>query len=325
MANIDINGLPWMEVGDITVGTATTSVSFTGLTISKDDDYLLVSDVYFAVGAGLYGYINGNVTATNYWNQEIYATNATVSGSRNNAPFIAGASTGERTANITKIKLTNSGYFVMQTESMLRSGSATIAIDKLYSCSTFTSTSITQLSIASSNASGIGIGSRFQLYKLVAEKVADITVSTATTTVSISGLNIDKTGEYMLVSDFSVPNNTFDITLFANNNVTNTNYYSQLLTANSTTVSSARYNVPYLGTVNTTFKCFYYINIKLTNSGYFTYQSRGNHNYASTTLQIENFYGASTFTSTSITSLTITAQVASAINIGSRFQLYKLK
>jgi hypothetical protein len=327
--NLDINGLPYMRVGDITVGTATTSVSFTGLTISKDDDYMLVSDVYNPTGSNndIFMHINGNTTLTNYYRQYLYCDGTSVTADRtnNNASIYIPAT--RKSVGITNIKLTNSGYYITKTKAGVSYDSVAIALEEVCTTSTFTSTNITSIAITGSIASGIGIGSRFQLYKCVAEKVADITVGTATTSVNITGLNIDKTGEYMLVSDYNNTSTGTPYYLFCNANVTDTNYYTQTLCAYSTTIDRYRTNnaMFFQNTGSKKGGCF--TNIKLTNSGYFIFQSNYLANYGSDGASCEAYssYGTSTFTATSITSLTITSRDSNAIGIGSRFQLYKMK
>ena len=329
MANIiDVNGLPYMRVGDITVGTATTSVSFTGLDIGKDDDYLLVSDLVNASASGIDCYLvsNANSTLTNYWSQIITADSIVVNSARGNVPYLVSCGGSLKSIALTNVKLTNSGYACWQSSIDQHVGSSTIILRKYHGTSTFTSASITSLTITSSVASAIGIGSRFQLYKLVAEKVADIIVATATTSVDITGLNIDKNSEYMLVSDL---NNTTasdsGYPFCVNNNVTSTNYSKQDIYGDSTSVVGARSNANMTIWTTASTKAFVMTNIKLTNSGYVILQQNSNIRYGASNMFLLNSCVTSTFTATSITSLKITASVANAIGIGSRFTLYKIR
>jgi hypothetical protein len=323
---IDSNGLSWMLVGDITVGTATTSVSFTGLTISKDDDYMLVSDIVSATSYGYYLFANGNVTTTNYYYQYLFTDNASVTGYRANNPnMVIGHSSSSKNLSITKIKLTNSGYFVYQSSSKTGYTTATPKLLDIYGTSTFTATSITSLTVTSDTATQIGIGSRFQLYKCVAEKVADIIVTTACTSVDITGLAIDKNSEYVLVSDVICGASASSYALFANANVTNTNYYHQELQSYATSLYAGRINSNRFCGSNSNSKNLNIANIKLTNSGYFVFQSTAVGMYGGTTPNIDNYYGTSTFTVTSITSLKITSEAANMIAAGSCFTLYKIR
>jgi uncharacterized membrane protein len=63
------------------------------------------------------------------------------------------------------IKLTNSGYVISQHNSVESYGGANVLLNSYYGTSTFTITSITQLSVVASVTNAIGIGSRFQLYR----------------------------------------------------------------------------------------------------------------------------------------------------------------
>lgn len=153
-----------------------------------------------------------------------------------------------------------------------------------------------------------------------AELLADIIVGVATTSVDITGLNIGKDDELLLVSD--VANSSGDMYLYANNNLTNSNYWCQALVANGTTVAGYRYNLPYMRVTAGNF--FHSIKIKLTNSGYFVTQNESINLQGTSAIRLDNTYTTSTFTTTSITSLKITASVANQIGIGSRFQLYRL-
>lgn len=156
------------------------------------------------------------------------------------------------------------------------------------------------------------------------ELLADITVGTATTQVDITGLNIGKGDEIVLVSDIT---NAFgvdsSVVMYVNSNYTNTNYYCQELNASATSVTSGRYNVPYFGSVFTSKSTTYITNIKLTNSGYFVFQSNVGVSYGTSSIYIATNYVTSNFTATSITSLAVKSLNTNVIGAGSRFQLYK--
>ena len=309
-------------VGDITVSSAQTSVSFTGLNITKDDDYLLVSDT----PAGSYDnkiYVNNNATDANYYNQRIYALGATVGASRVNNPVY---SSNQGAISYTKIKLTNNGYFVYQADSIYQNALSDCSLFKYYGASIFTMSSITSLTITVSVASQIKVGSRFRLYKLTAKKVADINVGTATTQIDITGLAIDKTSEYMLVSDIvNTATSTSEYLLYCNGNNTATNYWQQQLLANGTSVTGARVNFPTLASTSNGKTSFAITKIKLTNGGYLITQSNVALNYSTVNqVAVLDYMTAGTFTLTSINSLSVKSTIANAIGVGSRFQLYKL-
>lgn len=158
------------------------------------------------------------------------------------------------------------------------------------------------------------------------ELLADITVELApVTNVDITGLNIGKGDEVVLVSDVVNPTGSvLSYRLFPNNNTTNTNYWFQNLQVNGTSVASGRANENTYVVVSDSSRSFVITDIKLTNNGFFVYQSQLNRLNGTSSLQLQNIFGASTFTAISITALNIRSETTNAIGIGSRFQLYKI-
>jgi hypothetical protein len=320
--------LPAYElVQDITVsGSAVTSVTFNSLNIGKDDDYLLVSNLINASPSAydVSLYKNGDTTVANYYTQMLWSSSTSTIATRYGGNIFSNM-VGSGTCEVfTKIKLTNSGYFTTQTNSSESVGSIS-QLRSFNGTSTNTLTSITSLTVQSGGTNSIAVNSNFRLYKLVAQKVADITISTATTSVDITGLSIDKNSEYMLVSDVTTGLSTTSYNrLFVNNNVTISNYYTQALQAYGTTVNSGRDNDTFIS-VSDYGKTLSYVNIKLTNNSNFIWQSNSFRDYGNSTFGLINHNGTSTFTATSITQLKITSSATNAIGVGSRFQLYKLK
>ena len=157
------------------------------------------------------------------------------------------------------------------------------------------------------------------------ELLADYTVSgSAISSYTFSGLNITSDDEVVFVSDITNQNNTSFLYLYVNGNTTTTNYNSQQIEATGTNVSGVRTNDTRAIVSIPNYKTYAMINIKLTNNGYLVFQSHTNYKYGSEIGIVEHF-GTSTFTLSSIKSLTLTSSVASAIGIGSRFQLYRVK
>lgn len=314
----------WELVADVTVDTATTQVDFSDLSFGKEDDLLLVSD-FKSPTSNPYIFFNDNATPTNYYTQRLEANNTAYNPNRYNTPYLGVVDVDQFALINTNIKLTNNGYVVYQTHENRSYDATTMTMQIIYGTSTFTATSITKISI-NAGTNGIAVGSRFQLYKLVAKKVADITISTATTQVDITGLDIDKESEYMLVATRVVGATLVDngdLTLFVNDNTTHTNYYYQQLAAVNTDLSAERTNKNrwLRGNLGSHFNI---TKIKLTNNGYFVSQEDEITNLSSSISLIKRYMN-STFTLTSITKLSIIAQEANGIGIGSRFQLYKLK
>lgn len=314
-------------IGDVTVGSNTTQVDFTGLNIGKDDELLLVSDVVSPRYNELNLYVNANYTKSQYYSQELCAVGTGYTSSRSNDSVFAYSSDVANKVLVSfNIKLTNSGHFIYLARGVRSYGGSAVALHEDYGTSTGTMSTITSLRIEAYLANGIEANSRFQLYKLVAEKVADIIVPSNTTSVDITGLDIGKDGEYYLVSDVSgSPLSNNYIMLYANDNNTATNYYSQMLRADNTNTIGVRYNSPMIAHAGLDQKMLIFSNIKLTDSGYIVNQSNGLMRYGGSTIELKKFYMTSTFTTSSITKLRIAEQNGSQINANSRFTLYKMK
>ena len=158
------------------------------------------------------------------------------------------------------------------------------------------------------------------------QKLADIIVSgSAVTQVDISGLNIGKGEEVVLVSEIDNPTGSIPgFRLYANDNYTDTNYWTQALEANGTTITGARNNIASCLFAQANSKTFINVKIKLTNNGYYVLQLDGIINNGLSSMYMANRYTTSTFTLTSITSLRFYSTIANSIGIGSRFILYKV-
>lgn len=159
-----------------------------------------------------------------------------------------------------------------------------------------------------------------------AELLADIIVGTAVTSVDITGLNIGKDDELLLVASTTNPTASYnDISLYINSNTTATNYYRQMLRGESTTVSVARSNSSIFSGNNPSWGSISIVNLKLTNSGYFVFQSHFTRDIGvANEIEIFELYGTTTFIISSLTSIRLQGNITNAIGIGSRFQLYKI-
>lgn len=156
-------------LADITVGTATTSVDITGLNIGKGDEVVLVGSLYRDSGSGTNGmfiYFNGNITDSNYYRQYISADGTSVSGVRDNDPLYSVLGIGDTAYSSTQIKLTNSGYVVYQANISRSLGVSALRMYNCYGTTTYTTALLTSIRISHGAIDAIGIGSRFQLYKV---------------------------------------------------------------------------------------------------------------------------------------------------------------
>lgn len=312
------------EVADYTATGTIANYDFTGLNITKEDDYILVSEVIQNSNTPLYIQFNDNYTNTNYWEQRIAAVNTTLSYERQNAPwFGASLSGGQYHHAITSIKLTNSGYISWNSK-VIRGGGSTIPEQHIYNGgSTFTATSITSIRLALTAAL---VGSRFRLYKRVAPIVYDYIVSgAAITNLDITGLALDKNSEYIMKINLTGITSSGMLRFFINANYTTTNYYTEYIKRDSTTPTANRDNTSNIGYIFGGRQTYIELKIKITNSGRMIYQSNENRYFNSNIINAVDWYGTGNFTATTITSMRFSAETASIIGIGSRFQLIKLR
>lgn len=315
-------------IKDIIVsGSAVTQVDLTGLNIQKGELYEMVTTIIGADAGGpnMFMTFNANGTLSNYYSQHVTANSTTVNGARNNSPFVSDIAITDGVKVKTYIKLSNDGHIVAISKATRAYNKTTPILRDTVITSTYTASSITQISwVVGTN--GIGIGSRFQLYK-VAEKVVDIEVTgSAVTQIDIDQLDngddlfIERGNEYLLVQEWLT---TTGGRIFINDDTTQPNYWTQLLRADSTTVAGARVNLPALAFSGGDSLLF--SKIKLANSGIVNIQSNniftGN---GITSLQLQNGYLSYTQVVASITKISIVSTNANDILVGSRFELYKL-
>ena len=319
----------WQEIVDYTVPSNTTQVDFTGLNITKDDFIRVVTTINnTSSGAGTIGiFPNNDTNDNNYYRQLIRAFGGEFNASRVNQ-FRFGLIGPNKIGNI-------NGYLKISKNNKLNvfgnyndNNGSSVENNFSYTTSTSSFTSITSLSLKSNQTNGLGANSRIQIYKLAAEKVADITVASNTTQVDITGLDIKKGDEYLLVSDIAYSGGSTPVYwLMVNNNLTKTNYYNQEIRGEASTASAARQNAPLFASLNATNaqRTLIYTHIKLSNIGAYTSQSYAMRSIGSNIVGIQNRFISSTFENlTSINQLNIETQLSNGISPNTRFQLYKL-
>lgn len=153
-------------LADITVGTATTSVDITGLNIGKGDEIVLVSDIKnTSVSTSIY-YLYFNATTSGYYSQGLSASATTYPAARTTDARMLDIATNQNASLVSSIRLTNSGYVISQNNSVENYGSSSVLLNNFYATTTFTATSVTEVRVTGSVVNSIGIGSRFQLYKI---------------------------------------------------------------------------------------------------------------------------------------------------------------
>lgn len=153
-------------LADIEVTSATTSVDITGLNIGKGDEVVLVSDIKnTSVSTSIY-YLYFNATTSGYYSQGLSASATTYPGARTTDARMLDIATNQNASLVSNVKLTNSGYVISQNNSVENYGSSSVLLNNFYATTTFTATSVTEVRVTGSVANSIGIGSRFQLYKI---------------------------------------------------------------------------------------------------------------------------------------------------------------
>jgi serine/threonine protein phosphatase PrpC len=322
----------WTELVDYTVPSNTTSVVLNTFgTITKDDFIKVVATFVNASSSSneLSLFANTATTQSNYYWQVLQGIGTSLSAFRANANLytaIAGSST---TYALTYLKLSENDRFNIFTNSFdsLDSNLRTQFFYNTSSGATFSS-GITTLTFTSNQTNGIGTGSRIQIYRLDAEKVADITTTANATQVDISSLSIGKDSEYLLVTDGLNSNtvSTIALSIFPNDLTTEANYYNQFILGDGSTSAAGRGNQARYIAVLPSQRSVGYTHIKLSEIGAYTVQSYNLLTIGTTTPQVQNRFVSSTAENiTSITKLNIVANETNAIGSGTRFILYKLK
>jgi hypothetical protein len=186
---------------------------------------------------------------------------------------------------------------------------------------------ITSLTFTSTETNGLGTGSRIQIYRLDAEKVADITTTANATQVDISSLSIGKDSEYLLVTDFLNNVTNTELRISPNDLTTASGYYIQTVSGNGSTASAQRINVnTYSFNATSGNRSLSYSHIKLSEIGAFTTQTYEIRDMGTTSPLLFNVFLSSTSEAiTSITKLNLVSQNTNGIASGTRFILYKLK
>jgi hypothetical protein len=331
----------WTEIVDFTFTANETSRAFTGLNITKDDFIKVVFHLKDGSGGGsnapsLYpntaAGVSGFNTTTNYHRQVLVGTDTTVGASRNNINIVHTTTANDNSTMIGYIKISENGKFNIFTNRTDRDSSTlNVVFDYTTSSNLTFNDPITSLTF-STVTNGLGNGSRIQIYRLDAEKVADITVTSNSTQVDIPVTGsldpaITKDSEYLLVSDILNNSTGFPTyRLMVNDNTTITDYHSQRIGGNGSTTFATRFNDPLITTTAAGSRVMIYSHIKLSEIGAYTSQNYGIGSYGSTEPVLQNAFVSSTAENiTSITKLNVGVAATDGLGSGSRFILYKLK
>ena len=325
----------WKKIVDYTVPSNTTSVEFTGLNITKDDFIMVSNTAVNTSSTGGMAYMlfpNNETNVSDYVTQRLTAVGSSVSASRFTiqTPRINDALINATSTAFSYLKLSeNNTYNIFSNINLTNATDLGISFEYSTSVNVTLPEGVNKLTFSSNQTNGLGVGSRIQIYKLVAEKVADITVTANTTQVDILGLDIKKGDEYLLVSEFKREDNA-TLYLGCNGDTNENNYWYQRIVAGASSdgldVSAGRSNVPtFIQTGSTEFNGLSYTHIKLSNIGAFTFQSYGISGVGrENRIGVYNWFVSSLSENiTNINQLNIFRGVNN-IGVGSRFELYKL-
>jgi len=157
--------------------------------------------------------------------------------------------------------------------------------------------------------------------------IGEINVTSDTTYVEFTGLDINQDEEYELI--ILAKNPTADgchYDLFINGDTTGTNYYSQLLRGYGNNVTAARFNEPTISYMNANHTNFIKVKIGLDPDGYMRFISHEAPNPPTDNLvETDLRHGMKINTVTNITSIRIQAGATNAIGADSKFILCRIK
>ncbi|MCT4631971.1 MAG: hypothetical protein N4A76_04435 [Firmicutes bacterium] len=149
-----------IEIKDI----AQTKVEIDNIMISSDDKIILCSSI-IGPGTACNIYVNNNESYTKYYSQVFQSTlTSSKSSKHNDSRFIQHS--GMISFSRTDLKLTSDGYFVYKSNNIRNAGDSNIQVEEWYGTSIFKIDCINKMTISSSTINGMGIGSRFTVYKI---------------------------------------------------------------------------------------------------------------------------------------------------------------
>jgi hypothetical protein len=326
----------WEEIVDYTVPSNTTSVVLNNFgTITKDDFIKVVMthtnntggnsriQLFPNTTAGVSGFDTGS----NYTLQRLLGDGSSISASRSTFNELSFGTANTTTYVNAYLKLSENGKFnIFANHTPNLSSSLFLRFVYTTSSNLTFNDAITSLTFFAPSTDGLGAGSRIQIYRLAAEKVADITVTSNTTQVDITGLNIEKDSEYLLVSNgVNATGSNNNLLMTPNNQTTITNYFTQSIAGFGSSSGASRRNEPRFMFMSGNQRGLTHTHIKLSNIEAYTFQSYGINQVGQSTIVLDNNFSSSTAENiTSINQLNIISDQTNGIGSGSRFELYKL-
>jgi hypothetical protein len=328
----------YTEIVDYTVPSDTTSVALNDFGTITKDDFIKITITYVNPTGSFSGLAlvpTSNTNLSNYSRQELGANGTTVTSARSTSSpqsgEIGGAPANDTSVITGYIKISENEKYNVFANEVRTISSAVRNVFNYITQDTGTTSSITSLSVISRITDGIGTGSRIQIYRLDAEKVADFTTTSNSTQVDIPVTGsldpaINKDSEYLLVSDIVNPQSNTSYNMTVNDTTTTTAHNSQRIRGAGTSASADRANSPFSFSALSTKRNLAYSHIKLSEIGAFTSQNYSVNDYGTASVVLQNIFVSSTAENiTSITKLNVFGNAANSIGSGTRFILYKLK
>ena len=317
--------MAWKEIVDYTVPSNTTSVDITGLNITKDDFIKITANISNpTVAKEIFFSFNG-LPKTNFYRQHLQGFGTSVSSERWNDNSWGPVSTNSVGQYFAYLKISENNKSNVFSNNNWDTVLTSTLVRYSYVTSTANISSITSLNIFADDTNGIGANSRIQIYKLEAEKVADITATSNIQQFDILDLDFKKGNEYLLIADYPNASSGNYYRVFPNDLSNNSDYYVQRLLAVNTTVQSNRINFNAHMNASTGHYALSYVFLKISNTGAFTFQAYGLRNNLIDSLVIQNDFLSSIYENLSdINKLTIQSADLNEMLAGSRVQLYKL-
>lgn len=146
-------------------GSAVTSVQFTGLDINTHKSYRIEADLVLGPSGAstLFMYANNNVVVTDYYSQYLQGDASTISAARENNPAVCDI-TGGRAGFVAFLAPFNN-QFISKIQSHYIGTSAVNTVVRTQTAPRYTNENLTKLTFASTVVQGIGVGSKFRIYR----------------------------------------------------------------------------------------------------------------------------------------------------------------
>jgi hypothetical protein len=166
-SRIEIYKLTTEKIADITTSSTTSEVEITNLNITKDNEYLLVSDLINGSSASELWLLPDDKTSNQFFHSSVKQSGSSHTVFKTGNPRIGSTSANTRMVGECRIKLANNGALTYQTKNNPRYGTTSneLEINNVTYANQDIST-INKLTIKSQVSNQILTGSRFELYKL---------------------------------------------------------------------------------------------------------------------------------------------------------------